>query len=119
MQMTLCVFSLFFRQLGVVILLLTFMGAAGRISDFRVSNRPGQLLRGCIFIGSMFIELARQDARRHQANLPDRDLAYFEKYIEPSPLRKFKNAVKSILPENIDKAVTPFLGDLQRKLGLH
>jgi tRNA-splicing ligase RtcB len=29
-------------------------------------------------IGSMFIELARQDAMRHQANLPDRDLAYFE-----------------------------------------
>jgi tRNA-splicing ligase RtcB len=30
------------------------------------------------FIGSMFIELAKQDAMRHQANLPDRDLAYFE-----------------------------------------
>ena len=30
------------------------------------------------FIGTMFIELARQDAMRHQANLPDRDLAYFE-----------------------------------------
>ena len=29
-------------------------------------------------IGSMFIELAKQDALRHQANLPDRDLAYFE-----------------------------------------
>jgi tRNA-splicing ligase RtcB len=29
-------------------------------------------------IGTMFIELARQDAMRHQANLPDRDLAYFE-----------------------------------------
>jgi len=29
-------------------------------------------------IGSMFIELARQDAMRHQANLPERDLAYFE-----------------------------------------
>jgi tRNA-splicing ligase RtcB len=30
------------------------------------------------FIGTMFIELARQDAMRHQVNLPDRDLAYFE-----------------------------------------
>jgi tRNA-splicing ligase RtcB len=30
------------------------------------------------FIGTMFIELARQDAMRHQANLPDHDLAYFE-----------------------------------------
>jgi len=29
-------------------------------------------------IGTMFIELARQDAMRHNANLPDRDLAYFE-----------------------------------------
>ncbi|MDM4766650.1 RtcB family protein [Pelomonas sp. SE-A7] len=29
-------------------------------------------------IGTMFIELAKQDAMRHQANLPDRDLAYFE-----------------------------------------
>jgi tRNA-splicing ligase RtcB len=29
-------------------------------------------------IGTMFIELARQDAMRHQASLPDRDLAYFE-----------------------------------------
>jgi tRNA-splicing ligase RtcB (3'-phosphate/5'-hydroxy nucleic acid ligase) len=29
-------------------------------------------------IGTMFIELAKKDARRHQANLPDRDLAYFE-----------------------------------------
>jgi RNA-splicing ligase RtcB len=30
-------------------------------------------------IGTMFIELAKQDALRHNANLPDRDLAYFEK----------------------------------------
>jgi tRNA-splicing ligase RtcB (3'-phosphate/5'-hydroxy nucleic acid ligase) len=29
-------------------------------------------------IGTMFIELARQDALRNNANLPDRDLAYFE-----------------------------------------
>jgi tRNA-splicing ligase RtcB len=29
-------------------------------------------------IGTMFIELAKQDAMQHQANLPDRDLAYFE-----------------------------------------
>jgi RNA-splicing ligase RtcB len=30
-------------------------------------------------IGTMFIELAKQDALRHNANLPDRDLAYFER----------------------------------------
>jgi tRNA-splicing ligase RtcB len=29
-------------------------------------------------IGTLFIELAKQDAMRHQVNLPDRDLAYFE-----------------------------------------
>ena len=29
-------------------------------------------------IGTMFIELAKQDALRNNANLPDRDLAYFE-----------------------------------------
>jgi tRNA-splicing ligase RtcB len=29
-------------------------------------------------IGTLFIELAKQDALRQQANLPDRDLAYFE-----------------------------------------
>jgi tRNA-splicing ligase RtcB len=28
-------------------------------------------------IGTMFIELARRDAMRHEASLPDRDLAYF------------------------------------------
>lgn len=30
------------------------------------------------FIGTMFIELAKHDAMRNNANLPDRDLAYFE-----------------------------------------
>jgi tRNA-splicing ligase RtcB (3'-phosphate/5'-hydroxy nucleic acid ligase) len=30
------------------------------------------------FIGTMFIELAKQDALRQQANLPNRDLAYLE-----------------------------------------
>jgi tRNA-splicing ligase RtcB len=29
-------------------------------------------------IGTLFIEMARQDAMRNQVNLPDRDLAYFE-----------------------------------------
>ena len=49
----------------------------------------------------------------------DRDLAYFAKYIEPSRLRKFKDLIKRLLPAEVDKAVTPFLGKLQRKLGLH
>jgi tRNA-splicing ligase RtcB len=42
-------------------------------------------------IGTMFIELARQDARRHQASLPDRDLAYFE---EGSP--HFSDYVRAV-----------------------
>ena len=29
-------------------------------------------------IGTMFIQLAKEDAERHQRNLPDQDLAYFE-----------------------------------------
>jgi len=29
-------------------------------------------------IGTLFIELAKKDAERHQRNLPDKDLAYFE-----------------------------------------
>jgi tRNA-splicing ligase RtcB len=43
------------------------------------------------FIGTMFIELARQDAMRHQVNLPDRDLAYFE---EGS--RHFRDYVRAV-----------------------
>jgi hypothetical protein len=49
----------------------------------------------------------------------ERDLTYFEKYIEPSALRRFKNLVKKALPEEVDKALTPILGKIQRKLGLH
>ncbi len=48
-----------------------------------------------------------------------RDLTYFERYIQPSALRRFKNLVKKALPQELDKAVTPFLGKLQRKLGLN
>ncbi|MDO9434161.1 RtcB family protein [Hydrogenophaga sp.] len=33
-------------------------------------------------IGTHFIELAKQDAERHQRNLPDKDLAYFEEGAE-------------------------------------
>jgi hypothetical protein len=47
-----------------------------------------------------------------------RDLAYFEKYIEPGMLRWIKYLVKRTLPRELDQAITPFLGNLQRKLGL-
>lgn len=47
-----------------------------------------------------------------------RDLAYFKKYIMPSTLRIIKDLVKSALPGKVDRALTPILGDLQRKLGI-
>jgi len=43
------------------------------------------------FIGTMFIELAKQDARQHHLNLPDQDLAYFR---EGS--RHFKDYVRAV-----------------------
>lgn len=49
----------------------------------------------------------------------ERDLAYFEKYIEPSTLRRFKNRLKRVLPKEVDRAITPMLGRLQRKLGIN
>lgn len=48
----------------------------------------------------------------------ERDLAYFKKYILPTRLRMFKNKVKSLLPKKLDDALTPVLGELQRKLGI-
>ena len=49
----------------------------------------------------------------------ERDLEYFEKYIEPSTLRRFKNRLKKVLPKELDRAITPWLGRLQRKLGIN
>lgn len=46
---------IFFRQLGVVILLLTFVGAAGQLPQFRIVNGRGQILRGLLFVASMFV----------------------------------------------------------------
>ncbi|HQW04924.1 MAG: hypothetical protein IPH05_00675 [Flavobacteriales bacterium] len=47
-----------------------------------------------------------------------RDLAYFEQFIEPSPLRRIKSLVKQTLPTNMDRSITPYLSKLQRKLGI-
>ncbi|MFZ1686841.1 MAG: hypothetical protein WAU70_05455, partial [Flavobacteriales bacterium] len=49
----------------------------------------------------------------------ERDLEYFERYIEPSTLRRFKNRLKKVLPKEFDRAITPLLGRLQRKLGIN
>lgn len=48
----------------------------------------------------------------------NRDLAYFEGYIQPSLYRRFKDAIKGLLPEKLDEAITPFLSKVQRQLGL-
>jgi hypothetical protein len=47
-----------------------------------------------------------------------RDLVYFDRFIRTSNFRLFKNAVKSVLPEQVDKAVTPVLSRIQKRLGL-
>ena len=44
----------FFRQLGVVILLLAFLGVTGRLSKLRVQNWGGQFLRAAVFMTTMF-----------------------------------------------------------------
>ncbi len=49
----------------------------------------------------------------------ERDMAYFERYIQPSLFRSFKDAVKSILPSKVDEAITPFLSKVQRRLGIN
>ncbi len=49
----------------------------------------------------------------------ERDLAYFERYIEPTSFRKFKNAIKNLLPASVDEAVTPFFSKLQKQLGIN
>jgi hypothetical protein len=43
---------------------------------------------------------------------------YFDRFIRTSNFRLFKNAVKSVLPEQVDKAVTPVLSRIQKRLGL-
>jgi hypothetical protein len=55
---------------------------------------------------------------RHMLVDARRDLAYFERYIEPTGFRKFKDAIKSLLPEKLDEAVTPFFSKLQKQLGI-
>lgn len=49
---------------------------------------------------------------------PERNLAYFNAYVRPPAYRRFKSRVKKMIPEKVDKAITPFLSKLQRRLGL-
>ena len=48
----------------------------------------------------------------------ERDLAYFRRFIRTPFFRRFKNNIKSMLPEQVDNAVTPILSRIQRRLGL-
>ncbi|NNG25699.1 RtcB family protein [Telluria aromaticivorans] len=64
-------------------------------------------------IGTHFIELARQDMRRHQVNLPDQDLAYLEEgtqhyddYVEAVGwAQKFARINREVMMENAIRAV--------------
>ncbi|KAK0330205.1 hypothetical protein LTR94_033765, partial [Friedmanniomyces endolithicus] len=64
-------------------------------------------------IGTHFIELARQDMRRHMVNLPDQDLAYLEEgtqhyddYVEAVGwAQKFARINREVMMQNLIHAV--------------
>ena len=64
-------------------------------------------------IGTQFIELARQDMRKHQVNLPDQDLAYlsegtqhFDDYIEAVGwAQKFARINREVMMQNLIAAL--------------
>jgi hypothetical protein len=56
---------------------------------------------------------------RHMVVDVARDMAYFERYIQPSLFRSLKNAVKGMLPSKVDEAITPFLSKVQKRLGIN
>lgn len=56
---------------------------------------------------------------QHPAELaidPARDLAYFDAYVRTPLLRRIKSTVRAWIPGSMDKAITPFLSGLQRRL---
>ena len=48
-----------------------------------------------------------------------RDMAYFKLYIKATRYQRFKRVLKSILPARVDKAITPLVSRLQRRLGIN
>jgi tRNA-splicing ligase RtcB len=78
-------------------------------------------------IGSYFIELAREDMRKHQRNLPDRDLAYleegtkwFDDYVEAVDwAQEFARWNRRLMMDNVisavrnSGAVPPFTSEVQ------
>ena len=69
-------------------------------------------------IGTYFIEMARQDMRRHQVNLPDRDLAYlsegssvFDDYVEAvSWAQQFASVNRQVMMDATVRALRGALG---------
>lgn len=47
------------------------------------------------------------------------DKDYFQRFVRPTAFRRFKNAMKNVLPEGVDEAITPVLSKLQDKLGIN
>ena len=77
-------------------------------------------------IGSLFIELAQDDMRQHIANLPDRDLAYFEEgsrhfedYVEAVGwAQEFARRNRAVMMQNVIAAARhviakPFSADIE------
>lgn len=56
---------------------------------------------------------------RHMLVDVERDMAYFERYIQPTQFQRIKEVVKSMLPAKVDDAVTPFVSKVQRRLGIN
>jgi tRNA-splicing ligase RtcB len=78
-----------------------------------VADAAFRLARRGNAIGTHFIELARQDMRRHMVNLPDQDLAYLEEgtqhyddYVEAVRwAQKFARINREVMMQNLVAAV--------------
>jgi hypothetical protein len=49
---------------------------------------------------------------------PKRDAVYYERYVRPPFFRRFKNRIKGMLPPEVDRAITNWLDQKQRMLGM-
>jgi hypothetical protein len=46
-----------------------------------------------------------------------RDLGYFNKFVRPNFFRRFRTAVKSLIPTRVDAAITPYVSKILRRIG--
>lgn len=49
----------------------------------------------------------------------ERDRDYFNAFIDRTAFRKFKDAIKALLPGPVDNAITPFFSRVQKKVGIN